>query len=154
MNKIKHIILIFNLCLFLIIGCNSKREKDPSTTHRVTFKAEGADELNVNTFDLWKTLNYSERQGKYLFDKYCTVCHGKRGEGDGFNSYNLNPKPQNLQDSLYINKVSDVFLNQIISSGGNGVNRSSQMPYYKYIMDETEIENIISYIRKLNTIQE
>jgi len=154
MNKIKYIILIFNLCLFLIIGCNSKSEKEPSTTLRVTFKAEESDELNGNTIDIWKTLNYSERQGKYLFEKYCSVCHGVRGEGDGFNSYNLNPKPQNLQDGLYINKVSDIFLNQIISSGGNGVNRSSQMPYYKYILDEIEINSIISYIRKLNTTQE
>ena len=154
MKKIKNIISIFGLGLIFFIGCNSKREKHPSTTLRVTFKAEVSDELNGNTIDIWKTLNYSERQGKYLFDKYCTVCHGIKGEGDGFNSYNLNPKPQNLQDSLYINKVSDVFLNQIISSGGSGVNRSSQMPYYKFLLDETEIENIISYIRKLNTIQE
>lgn len=144
MNRIKHSISIFCLCFIFIIGCNKKSENE--------IKTKVSDELNVNGFDIWKTLNYSERQGKYLFDKYCTICHGNRGEGDGFNSYNLNPKPQNLQDSIYIKKVSDIFLNQIISSGGRGVNKSSQMPYYKYLLDETKIKNIISYIRKLKVI--
>lgn len=144
MKRIKHVISITILSLIFIIACNSKSDKE--LTPKVS------DEINGNAFDAWKELNYSERQGKFLFDKYCTVCHGKRGEGDGFNSYNLNPKPKNLQDSIYINKVSDTFLNQIISSGGKGVNMSSQMPYYKYLLDETEIKNIISYIRKLKII--
>ena len=138
---IKHIIFIFSLCLIFIIACKHKSEQE--------IKTKVSEELIVNDFDIWKTLNYSERQGKHIFDKYCVICHGKRGEGDGFNSYNLNPRPQNLQDSIYIKKVSDVFLYQIISSGGSVVNKSSQMPYYKYLLDETEIKNIISYIRKL-----
>ncbi|MEE9170069.1 MAG: c-type cytochrome [bacterium] len=42
---------------------------------------------------------YAERKGKHLYAHYCAVCHGASGEGDGFNAFNLDPRPRNLADS-------------------------------------------------------
>jgi len=33
-------------------------------------------------------LTYEQQQGKILYTKYCSVCHGEQGKGDGFNAYN------------------------------------------------------------------
>lgn len=101
---------------------------------------------------IWTSLNTSERRGKYFFDKYCVVCHGKYGKGDGFNSYNLLPKPIDLSDSLYLAANTNSFLYQMIALGGRGVNRSSQMPAYRYTLKENEIHNIIGYIRSLKKV--
>lgn len=136
-----NIIRIIIITFAIITGCKNESISNFQNEKSV---AE-ATEINI-----WKDLNNSERRGKLLFDQYCIICHGKTGEGDGFNSYNLKPKLQNLRDSTYINAISDSFLNQIISLGGRGVNKSSQMPSYRYILNENEIKSIVKYIRKLN----
>ena len=46
-------------------------------------------------------LTYFQRQGQRLFLHYCAVCHGDRGAGDGFNAWNLDPRPRDLGDSAY-----------------------------------------------------
>src|SRR5919108_4439164 len=45
------------------------------------------------------SLSYEQRQGKFLYTKYCVVCHGDDGKGDGFNAFNLDPKPRDFTNS-------------------------------------------------------
>ena len=146
MSKLKYIFLIFGFILALLSGCVDNKHNEVST------EISGKDV--IKNIDLLITLNYNERQGKQLFDNYCVICHGKKGKGDGFNAFNLNPNPQNLQDSLFQAKISDLFLNQVLALGGRGVNKSSLMPAYNKTLSKNDIGNIISYIRKLNYIKE
>ena len=34
--------------------------------------------------------------GRYLYEKFCKICHGPRAMGDGPQALSLNPKPANL----------------------------------------------------------
>jgi cytochrome c553 len=96
--------------------------------------------------DPWIRYTYTERQGKQLFEQYCVVCHGQSGEGDGFNAYNLNPRPHSLSDSIYMRALSSETLKETISFGGKGVNKSVLMPAYQNTLSKTQISNVVVYI--------
>jgi cytochrome c553 len=96
--------------------------------------------------DPWIRYTYTERQGKQLFEQYCVVCHGQSGEGDGFNAYNLNPRPHSLSDSTYMKALSRENLTIIVSFGGKGINKSVLMPAYQNTLSKTQISNVIVYI--------
>jgi mono/diheme cytochrome c family protein len=93
-----------------------------------------------------KTLPYEERQGKYLYDQYCAVCHGVEGKGDGFNAYNLEPRPRDFTDSTYMTALGEKQILRTISGGGRSVNKSPLMPSYGWTLKEEEIGYIASYL--------
>jgi cytochrome c553 len=143
----KHFYMRLILFLFVVssIGCHEKpnsgkaiqKEKDSISVHI-------ADSVIRN--DPYLRYTYSERQGKQFFEQYCVVCHGQNGEGDGFNAYNLNPKPHSLTDSTYMKALSIETLTETISYGGKGVNKSVMMPAYKNTLNKLEISNVVAYI--------
>ncbi len=90
---------------------------------------------------------YEQRQGKYLYAKYCAVCHGDEGKGDGFNAFNLNPKPRDFSDSTYMNALTDEKIAQTISDGGRGVGRSPQMPAWGGRLTKTDVIYLTDYVR-------
>lgn len=93
------------------------------------------------------TLTYEQRQGKYLFTKYCAVCHGEEGKGDGFNAYNLDPKPRDFTDAKTMSVLTDEHILQTISGGGRSVNRSVLMPSWGGRLSKEEIKYLLAYIR-------
>ncbi|MBI4547149.1 MAG: cytochrome c [Ignavibacteriae bacterium] len=100
--------------------------------------------------DSSKSLTYEERQGRQLYKKYCAVCHGEEGKGDGFNAFNLDPKPRNFTDSIYMSALSDERIVETISQGGRGVNRSMLMPTWGGRLKREEIKYVVSYIRRFS----
>jgi len=91
--------------------------------------------------------SFSQRSGEKIFLKYCAVCHGDKGQGDGFNSFNLDPRPRDLTDIKYMDAVSDQRLNEIISQGGSGTGKSVLMPSYGSTLSDDRIRDLIEYIR-------
>ena len=81
--------------------------------------------------------------------KYCAVCHGEEGKGDGFNAFNLETKPRDFTDARYMNALSDARLLETVSQGGKGVNKSVLMPSWGGRLSKSEQEYIIAYIRHL-----
>src|SRR5262249_38752016 len=57
---------------------------------------------------------YELRLGKVVFVDYCQTCHGETGAGDGFNSFNLDPRPRDLSDPAFQKKKSDQDLEDAI----------------------------------------
>jgi mono/diheme cytochrome c family protein len=92
-------------------------------------------------------LTYEEMQGKYIYLKYCSVCHGTEGKGDGFNAYNLDPKPRDFSDSGFIASLADERLMEVVRDGGRGVNKSPTMPAYGRTLGKDDISYVISYVR-------
>lgn len=143
----KHVRMPWIVCL-LALSLISCRELPQSDTK---LQQEG-DSLTLTLPDSllrgdpWKIYTYTERQGKRLFEQYCVVCHGQSGEGDGFNAYNLNPRPHSLSDSTYMRELSIETLSEIISFGGKGVNKSVLMPAYRNTLSKTQISNVLVYI--------
>ncbi len=94
-------------------------------------------------------LTFVQQQGKDLYGHYCAVCHGDQGAGDGFNSYNLEPKPHSLADSAYMSALSDRNLEDIITRGGRGMNMSPEMPAYGGTLSKLDIAYVTAYVRWL-----
>jgi cytochrome c oxidase cbb3-type subunit 3 len=94
-----------------------------------------------------KTLTYEQREGRFLYTKYCSVCHGVEGKGDGFNAFNLEPKPKDFSEKQYMQALSDLRLIEIITQGGRAVNKSQSMPSWGGRMTKLEIEYIAAYVR-------
>ena len=84
-------------------------------------------------------LTYEQQQGKILYTKYCSVCHGDQGKGDGFNAYNLDPKPRDFTDPRAMAGIDDATLLATITEGGKGVNKSPLMPAWGGRMNKLEI---------------
>ena len=140
-----HVHLIIFLFVLLQISCNELHQSGAGLQKdRDSLPKTITDSLI--RIDPWIRYTYSERQGKQLFEQYCAVCHGQSGEGDGFNAYNLNPKPHSLADSAYMKVLSIETLTETISVGGKGVNKSVLMPAYQKTLDKTKISDVVVYI--------
>lgn len=122
--------------------------KSPLVTEKEVTKKEEVKNVTPNNDSL---LTFEQRQGKFIFVKYCAVCHGELGKSNGFNTYNLNPKPKNFSDSNYISSYSDERLAESIIKGGRGVNKSPMMPSYGGTLNKDEIEYVSQYVRFLST---
>lgn len=40
-------------------------------------------------------------EGKYVFERNCTVCHGVRGDGAGEMAANLSPRPRSFREGMF-----------------------------------------------------
>ena len=104
--------------------------------------AQAGDTLRVE-------LTYEQRKGQRVFTRYCAVCHGAEGAGDGFNAYNLNPKPRDLSDAQFQRAVSDEWLAEVIAQGGRGVSRSPLMPAWGHTLTKGRVREVVAFIRTL-----
>lgn len=93
-------------------------------------------------------LNDTELKGEEYYKHYCNICHGEEGRGDGFNAYNLDPKPRNFTE--IIPSMDDQYLYKVISEGTASVGKSALCPPRGLYLERDTIEAIIAYLRKLN----
>ena len=134
------------LALLLLIACS--RHDDAPENGGVRQDTLDPSSSSVSTADV-ANLTYEQRQGQHLFLKYCQVCHGANGRGDGFNAFNLSPKPRDFTDHRYMNALSDARLLETVSQGGKGVNKSVLMPSWGGRLRKNEQGYIIAYLRYL-----
>jgi len=92
--------------------------------------------------------SYDLRLGKRVFTHYCQTCHGEAGAGDGFNAFNLDPKPRDLADPVS-QKKSDADLADAIRRGGAGVGLSPLMPPWGRTLTARQVEQVVLYVRSL-----
>lgn len=90
------------------------------------------------------------REGKHLFRHYCAVCHGDSGRGNGINADSLGDvHPTDLTTSEF-DKYSDEEIFEVIEGGGAAVDISYYMPPWGAVFTESQIDNIVAYIRTLS----
>lgn len=93
--------------------------------------------------------SYELRLGRATYQHYCQTCHGETGAGDGFNAFNLDPRPRDFSDPAFQKKKTDADLADAIQRGGAGVGLSSLMPPWGRTLSRAEIGQTILYIRSL-----
>jgi mono/diheme cytochrome c family protein len=135
------------LCSAVVAGCThapaggDTRRNGPDSTRT-------ADSTLQTTAAVTEpVVSYEETQGGVLYGKYCVVCHGKEGKGDGFNAFNLDPRPRDFTDSTYMKALSDEQIVQTITGGGRSVNKSPLMPAYGWTLNRQQIRYLDSYVR-------
>ncbi len=141
------IYLIFPLLFVLtLFSCGKSPEAPKQALSAMTSQAQ---QDTVAQQDPYVKYTYAERRGMRLFETYCSVCHGSGGQGDGFNSYNLDPRPHDMTDTEYMNAISDQTLHEVIAQGGRGVNKSILMPAYGHTLKQRDIDDLVAFIRTL-----
>jgi mono/diheme cytochrome c family protein len=98
--------------------------------------------------------SYEMRLGKETYGHYCQSCHGETGAGDGFNAFNLDPRPRDFSDVLFQKKKNDADLADAIRRGGSGVGLSPLMPPWGHTLSARQIDDVILYVRALRKAPE
>jgi mono/diheme cytochrome c family protein len=93
--------------------------------------------------------SYELRLGKGIFRHYCQTCHGETGAGDGFNAFNLDPRPRDLSDPAFQKKKSDAELADAVRRGGVGVGLSAMMPPWGHTLSARQIDEVVLAVRSL-----
>lgn len=99
-------------------------------------------------------LGYEAREGRTLFAHYCATCHGEQGRGDGFNAYNLDPRPRDLSDVAFQKSRTDAELSELIKLGGASAGLSTAMPPWGRTIDGRGVDYLVSYLRELRPEQD
>jgi mono/diheme cytochrome c family protein len=89
-------------------------------------------------------------EGRKVYGKYCSVCHGLEGRGDGFNAYNLDPKPRNFADPDYRARMDSTLIAETIISGGAAMGLSPLMPAWGRTLSKAYIKNACYYVLYLS----
>ena len=79
--------------------------------------------------------------GKKVYEKYCLLCHGEQGKGNGASSGSLNIKPADFTDKARMKAQSDGAIAYKIVVG------RGPMPSWGPVLQEPEVWNVINYIR-------
>lgn len=105
----------------------------------------------------WEKMRVSEEyifsDARSTYTKYCAVCHGEQGQGDGFNAFNLDPKPKSFSDSAVVKNFNDDYLYRVIAEGGEGVGLSASMPPYGRNLSQEEIRRLTLFVRALSEVE-
>jgi mono/diheme cytochrome c family protein len=85
-------------------------------------------------------------RGAAVYAKYCAVCHGAGGAGDGRAAAVQTVRPADLT----LSTRSAEYKQQIISRGGAALGRSSSMPAWSHELSPTDIRDLVSYVQTLS----
>lgn len=93
-------------------------------------------------------LDYQQRLGSILADKYCNRCHDSESSAERVSNFdNLEVKPHAFADGNTLNKMTNADLTSIILHGGPALNRSALMPPYGNTLSAADVRALISYTR-------
>ena len=86
--------------------------------------------------------NQTSDAAQTVFKQRCSKCHGEDGRGDTDAGKNL--KVKNLR-SAAVQRLSNKRLASVIKEG------KSNMPPFKYVMSDDEINSLVAYVRSLRS---
>jgi mono/diheme cytochrome c family protein len=112
-------------------------------------------------------------KGRQVFAYFCSHCHGEKGQGNGYNSLNLDPRPRDLSDSVepYMAELTNQDIFHSIREGVAGSypekgeaaaevkekkteeeeeGGSPLMPYWGYTLSEEEVWDLVAFVRTLH----
>ena len=85
-------------------------------------------------------------RGAAVFSKYCVLCHGASGVGDG----RAAPLQKVPPADLTVSTRPRSYKLQIVTRGGAEMGRSESMPAWREVLTEAEIQDVVSYVQTLN----
>jgi mono/diheme cytochrome c family protein len=88
----------------------------------------------------------SVHHGSEVFARYCVTCHGENADGKGRAARLFDPPPANLRHS----DKNDAYFALIIRLGGGAIGRSSAMPSWSEELNDTQIRDLVAYLRSIN----
>jgi len=99
------------------------------------------------------SMELSVARGRIVYGRYCAVCHGENGEGDGFNAYNVKSTygvtPTAFVDSVAFASVPADTVLAAIRDGGPAVGKSRAMPPWGRTLTPGDVIDAGEYVRSL-----
>ena len=95
-----------------------------------------------NTVGASSTSNQTSDSAQTVFKQRCSKCHGEDGRGNTETGKSL--KVKNLR-SVAVQRLSNKQLASVIKDG------KSNMPPFKYVMSDDEINSLVAYVRSLRS---
>lgn len=83
--------------------------------------------------------------GMQLYDKYCQVCHGAEGDGDGIMTKLMGITPMDHTNPNETNALDNEEIARRILDG-----KGRFMPAWRGILSQADVEALVSYIRLLS----
>jgi mono/diheme cytochrome c family protein len=84
-----------------------------------------------------------------LYARYCAVCHGPTGRGDGPGAHVARQTLRDFSDPAAMREADDRYYFAIIQKGGSQLGRSNAMPAWGMKLSDDEIRALVRYIRGL-----
>lgn len=135
--------LIFTMSV--VVSLWSMKVFSPFEIKRAALPPQRPDPLGEALASTARGLSNTQLAGKVYYEKYCMVCHGESGRGDGFNAFNLTPRPRNFWKGLPGEQV----LFKTVSEGFVGGGGRLHCPPWGLTLGEDAIESTILYINSL-----
>lgn len=85
----------------------------------------------------------------HVYDTYCAQCHGVNRNGKGVNTAALSVQPRDHSDTKGMTSIPREEMVSAIRDGGASVNKSALMPPWNSVLTEEQIENMVTYLRKV-----
>ena len=124
------------------IGCGSESKPEQSKLPKI-------DVMNSGDLQPAIRLNPVKDETRQLYQRYCTQCHGEKGQGDGINAPYLVVPPRDHTKANYLETRSDQQLFDVIKLGGLAVGRAPCMPAWGNTFEDKKIHSLVNYIREL-----
>jgi len=86
-------------------------------------------------------------RGSVVFQHYCILCHGAKGDGTGRAAKLYDPKPANL----VLSNKNDQYKELIIRMGGKAMGRSEFMPSWGNELTNEQIADVIAHLRSIRS---
>ncbi len=83
--------------------------------------------------------------GLQLYQRYCKVCHGEEGDGDGIMTNLMGIMPMDHTNPNETNRLDNAELVRSILDG-----KGKFMPPWRGILSQSDVEALVSYIRLLS----
>jgi len=119
-----------------VAGC--EREEDHSRVAKAVSSSAAATPASID-------------RGRQLYKVNCTPCHGEQGKGDGPAAAAYNPKPRNHTDPVYMSKLTDEDIAQVIQYGG-AIKNMPMMPSNPSLKG-ADLAAVVAYTRSLSAHQ-
>ena len=121
--------------LMLCAGCGSKAVPAPSAEPAISADIKNPTELNPSTI----------QQGEALYHAGdCVVCHGRLGDGKGFDAKNGHMNVHDWRNAEYIKNFTDAQLYAILAKG------KDVMPAYEKNNTPNQLWFMVDYVRSLS----
>jgi cytochrome c oxidase cbb3-type subunit 3 len=91
----------------------------------------------------------SQSRGAKVYEHYCAICHGQKGQGDGFNSTNLAVRPRDFSAPRFWRRATDEQLLLAVSKGGPAVGKSVLMPAWGKTLTDRNMRDVVAFLHTL-----
>ncbi len=88
-------------------------------------------------------------RGEIVFQRYCVICHGAQGKGDGRAARLHKPPPANLTASA----APREYIGQVVRKGGEAMNRGKGMPPWGEQLTDEQVTDVLNYVFSLRMPQ-